>query len=61
MDPNANRNEQKRLADAITRCEIEGCANCLRHGRRLAELVVALHEWIERGGPLPSAWRPVNG
>lgn len=48
MDPNANLEEQLRLAEAILD---EG-----EEGNRLAELVLALDEWIRRGGFLPEAW-----
>ena len=61
MDPDANLEEQLELAQELMEMnsddmdtdalqEIEGKAS------RLAELVLALDEWIERGGFLPKRW-----
>lgn len=49
MDPTANLQEQLRIAKRIA------------NGRdadsvRLADLVIALNEWITRGGFLPAPW-----
>ena len=46
MDPNANLLEQLRLAS--------------NQGGRLAELVIALDDWIARGGFLPTRWDPAK-
>lgn len=65
MDPNANLAEQLELArqsqaindaggDELTEDqELELVAIATR----LAELVLALNEWIARGGFLPAVWR----
>lgn len=50
MDPNANLKEQLELAEKLQRTHaIDDC-------QRLAELVLALNEWIEQGGFLPESW-----
>lgn len=51
MDPNANLAEQLRLARDPEEWDHDS-------GTRLAELVVALDEWIRKGGFLPDAWKP---
>ena len=51
MDPNANLQEQLQLADLI----LDGLGT-RANAERLAELVVALDEWIAKGGFLPSKW-----
>ena len=59
MDPNANLKEQLELAQAIQQCTCNGnadCDDCSHAGQRLAELVVALHGWISKGGFLPVVW-----
>ena len=54
MDPNANLEEQLRLAQRIQNDPSEdGDAHA---ADRLAELVIALHDWLNRGGFLPDAW-----
>ena len=64
MDPNANLTEQLEIAQQI----ISGVAQQVVSGDyddidleedavRLAELVLALDEWIRRGGFLPGAWQ----
>lgn len=55
MDPDANLKEQldiarQLLAGATSDDAIE------RDAERLAELVIALDEWIRRAGFLPAAW-----
>ncbi len=51
MDPNANLDEQLQLAlDLLYYAEREP------DPQRLAELVIALHDWIRVGGFLPTAW-----
>ncbi len=57
MDPNANLKEQRRLAAAIQAAEDAGLTIADHDVSRLAELVIALDEWIARGGFLPDAWR----
>jgi hypothetical protein len=56
MDPNENLKEQVEIAKDIllpdaSDMELEEKAV------RLAELVVALDEWIQKGGFLPEAWK----
>lgn len=54
MDPNANLNESLALANAI----IDGNDYVdAGEAERLAELVVALDDWIRKGGFLPDDWR----
>ena len=52
MDPNANLDEQLRLANKILRSDKWTDADA----ERLAELVEALDGWIDRGGFLPQHW-----
>lgn len=54
MDPTANLAEQLELAHQIAKdFDFEDTAE---HGTRLAELVLALHEWIMAGGFPPKQW-----
>ena len=52
MDPNANLKEQLEIAARL----IESDDSDDREGARLGELVIALNEWIVRGGFVPSTW-----
>ncbi len=54
MDPDANWEEQKKLAARINddRDWVKDDA------RRLAELVLALDEWLKKGGFPPKAFTP---
>jgi len=55
MDPNANLKEQINLArELLVSAEINW--DCDPKAERLAELVLALHEWITRGNFLPKDW-----
>jgi len=56
MDPDANRAEQIRLAYDVIRRRDKDIPLDEDDVDRLAELVIALDEWILRGGFLPSAW-----
>lgn len=64
MDPNANLEEQLRLASRLVESVESGrfVDAMKRDGRlvndahRLAELVIALDQWIKSGGFLPKAW-----
>jgi len=63
MDPDANLEEQLSLAQSIIEgdnVDPEGhhVVSSPEDAERLAELVLALHEWIQKGGALPSAWEP---
>ena len=53
MDPTANLEEQLRLANGILS---EDEDDLVADGDRLAKLVVALNEWIKKGGFLPKPW-----
>jgi hypothetical protein len=53
MDPDANLKEQLELARSIA----EQDPQSITEASRLAELVLALNEWITGGGFLPSAWK----
>jgi len=52
MDPDENLAEQRRLAAEFLEPDSE-----LLDIHRLAELVIALDEWIAGGGFLPAAWQ----
>lgn len=56
MDPDANLEEQLVLADILLknrRCDVE---ERTENAQRLAELVVALDEWMRKGGFMPLKW-----
>lgn len=61
MDPNVNLAEQLRIALHLAECErpddapSEECAG-VHDAARLAELVLALDEWIQKGGSAPDRW-----
>lgn len=52
MDPNANRIEQLQIARQI----VDDAENHTYGAVRLAELVIALDEWMQSGGFLPRPW-----
>ena len=52
MDPNANLQEQLRLAGRLV--DVEHVDE--HDARRLSELVLALHEWVLGGGFMPEPW-----
>ena len=57
MDPDANIAEQRKLAAALLNKPTSIMANDAEdQGRRLAELVLALDEWLSKGGFPPQAW-----
>ncbi len=63
MDPNANLEEQRRLAAEILGMTVEQqgeteTADLIYRANRLAELVEALDGWLKRGGFLPKRWKP---
>ena len=70
MDPDANLIEQRHVAQDIMRiwdnCPEDGTytakqLNDLSYlAMRLAELQVALDEWIKGGGFLPAGWRKAS-
>ncbi len=51
MDPNANLKEQIEICKRILAEDVDES-----DAPRLADLVLALNEWIAKGGFLPSAW-----
>lgn len=55
MDPDANLEAQRRLAQRLAN-PCDGDEPDADDVRYLAELVVALDEWIAKGGFLPSRW-----
>lgn len=55
MDPDENLTEQLKLAQSILDAD-KGGADFEIDAQRLAELVLALHEWISKNGHLPQAW-----
>lgn len=62
MDPNANLQEQAQLAKAMTDASEYPTSNAkwlelADRADRLAELVIALDEWIAKGGFLPTRWQ----
>lgn len=60
MDPNANLKEQLKLARVLA--DRDASTGDLQDmGIELAELVLALNEWIINGGFLPLDWRKSNG
>ena len=57
MDPNVNLAEQLKLATSLVDTA-NGDESLYRHNAfRLAELVLALDEWISRAGALPKRWK----
>lgn len=59
MDPNANLEEQLRLAMGIIKSVDSGDfdEDLVFDAERLAELVEALDGWIRGGGFLPRCWK----
>jgi len=58
MDPDANLREQLVCADRIARIDERTTdEDRLDEAERLAALVVALNDWLQRGGALPRNWR----
>jgi hypothetical protein len=55
MDPTANLSEQVGLASVMLDKDNEHVDT--GDALRLAELVIALHEWLLAGGFLPEQWR----
>lgn len=56
MDPDANLEEQLRLANALALQIERGEKMDEGDVLRLEELVVSLDEWISKGGFLPQRW-----
>jgi hypothetical protein len=58
MDPDANLTEQRQLANAIL---IDPGEHQSPEATRLAELVLALDEWLVRSGFKPADWQASCG
>jgi hypothetical protein len=56
MDPTANLQEQRLLAARLVEASDNDRPIREEDIGRLAELVIALDEWISRGGSLPWPW-----
>ena len=54
MDHNANLNEQIEIAQRLTDEDFH--ASLPGDAHRLAELVLALDDWLRRGGFVPRRW-----
>jgi hypothetical protein len=59
MDPEANLLEQHKLATRLVNgiAEMVQTSQLEDDAHRLAELVLALNDWICMGGHLPPAWK----
>ncbi len=57
MDPNANLEEQRKLAHRLLNKEELPDYDIATLGLRLAELVLALDEWLYKGGFYPKRWK----
>lgn len=57
MDPDANLKEQLKIAELMR----EGVSLAGDYPDRLVELVLALDEWIVKGGALPERWCATRG
>jgi hypothetical protein len=53
MDPDENRDTQRRLAERMLEAEEPHPSDAVR----LAELVLALDDWLRAGGFPPRGWR----
>jgi hypothetical protein len=58
MDPNANLKEMLELAEQIQRDYEDEDGNGVDQddANRLAELILAMHNWLGNGGFRPNAW-----
>lgn len=54
MDPNANLEEMLKLAKRLL--EEEDTRSIVHDSNRLSELVLAMDEWMSRGGFPPKKW-----
>lgn len=57
MDPDENLREQKELAERLLHAKNSGGWSQFSDVSRLCELVLALSEWLEKGGFPPKAWK----
>lgn len=56
MDPNANLDEQLRIAARLVAASERGAKLDENDAERLADLVLALNDWLQGGGFLPRNW-----
>ena len=56
MDPDANLNEQREIAKRISDNDYSTAYAPQPDAERLAELVLALDEWLSKGGFPPKVW-----
>lgn len=56
MDPSANLTEQLKIAARIQAANVTDDDCLVNDAERLADLVLALDEWICKGGFLPERW-----
>lgn len=59
MDPEKNLEQQVNMAATILRL-VDGDLDVTVEAARLAELVLAMNDWISRGGVIPKRWVPVS-
>lgn len=57
MDPDANLDE---IREIIERSKGRDYGVSLNEGERLAELIVALDEFLSKGGFLPTTWQQAS-
>lgn len=62
MDPTANLEEALEIASSLVEEDVDSqsaseTAGTAEQGIRLAELVLALDEWVRKGGFLPRPWQ----
>ena len=57
LDPDENLREQKKIAADLLRAQERGGFSSFDDVARLAELVLALDEWMAKGGFPPNAWK----
>lgn len=60
MDPDANLREQRVLAQRIGDAEARGVPAPSGYAERLAELALALDDWMKHGGFPPKDWQQAN-
>ena len=58
MDPNANYAEQLLIAENIAEGEYELESELTEATERLAELILAMRNWLASGGFPPDAFKP---
>lgn len=61
MDPTENLRMQLRIADRLIEADDKDLRPLPTDAVALAELVIALDEWVKAGGFLPSQWLEARG